>query len=165
MRKSILLWFVAIAMTSTGMIQTAWGLSFSGYLDQKLGPKEKIHSFSLANDTGLRFTVVWDSGLAPVWFEIWNEDDSLKYANRRFAGYKSGDVFEDDVALEKGAYKLIITNNWSEGGKGNYTISAEEITPKFQNDMEPNDELEDSQEVSLPGVIEGHLGYMDNEKK
>jgi hypothetical protein len=144
------------------MVQTAWALSYTGYLEMWACTGE--HSFSLGEDSGLRFTVVWDSELHPYSFGISNSDESLYYTSRSFTHKKSFDTFYPDFALGQGPYKLGITSCVSWGGHGNYTISAQVITPRFQNDTEPNDDLADSQWVSIPGFIEGHLGYLDNEK-
>ena len=162
MYKSILTWVAIITLVLTGMVQTAWALSFNGY--QEMWACHDDHSFSLDEDSGLRFTVVWNSTLHPFAFGIHNSDGSLYYTSRKFTDKQSGDTFYPDFALGPGSYSLYFTSCVSWGGHGNYTISAQVITPRFQNDTEPNDDLADSQWVSIPGVIEGHLGYMDNEK-
>ena len=162
MYKSILTWIAIITLVFTGMVQSAWALSFTGYL--KMWACTGEHSFSLGEDSGLRFTVVWDSTLHPYSFGIKNSDKSLDYTSRKFTGKQSGDTFYPDFALGPGSYKLYITSCVSWGGHGTYTISYQVITPRFQNDTEPNDDIEDSQWVSIPGVIEGHLGYYDNKK-
>ena len=160
MYKSILTWVAIITLILTGMVQTAWAESFSGYLES--GACTGEHSFSLGEDSGLRFTATWDSTLKPFLFEIYNSDESLYYGGRSFG--KSGDTISPDFPLGPGSYKLYITSCVSWGGHGNYTISYQTITPSFQNDTEPNDDFENSQSVSIPGVIEGHLGYYDNEE-
>lgn len=154
----VLLAHFLILLVTTLIIPTAHALTFSGYLEKVFGKRDDFHEFHLSYDGALYFMVSHDETLNPHSLRIKAPDgtqvflENLKYN-------ESGTVY-GPYCLQAGSYTLHFSNNWIQGGEGNYTLSGTFIVPKYPNDEEPNDKPEQAQSLPYINVsTTGHLGY------
>jgi len=66
--------------------------------------------------------------------------------------------------LKAGTYYLLISSLW-DIHYGGYTIENKFIPQNIKGDKEPNDNINNAVDVSIPSVISGTLGYYGNEKQ